>query len=215
LKRNSIFKSISAATPDSDVVAAAAGVLKSGGLVVFPTSMLYGLGANALDSQAVARIFTIKKRFFNKPILILIKDESDLARIVKNVPESAKKMMAAFWPGRVTIVLEARSILPRILTGDTGKIGVRVPLHPVASALVHAFDGPVTGTSANLSGRAGCAAIADLDPGLVQGVDMVLDAGTLPGGSGSTVVDATTTPPNVLREGIVSKDRILSVLGID
>jgi L-threonylcarbamoyladenylate synthase len=99
-----------------------------------------------------------------------------------------------------------------VLTGGTGKIGIRVPKHPVASALVNALDGPMTGTSANISGRKGCSTVADLDPGLVQDLDLVLDAGPLKGGVGSTVVDATSDPPSVLREGAVSKKKLLAVL---
>ncbi len=120
--------------------------------------------------------------------------------------------MAAFWPGALTVILEARQTLPFALTGGTGKIGIRVPKHPVASALVSAFDGPITGTSANLSGKEGCASVADLSPGLVQKLDMVLDGGLLKGGVGSTVVDATMDPPVVVREGAISKERLFEVL---
>jgi L-threonylcarbamoyladenylate synthase len=120
--------------------------------------------------------------------------------------------MNAFWPGGLTIILESRPELPDLLTGKTGKIGIRVPRHPMASALVNAFDGPLTGTSANLSGRPGCSQIDDLDPQLIQQLDVVLDAGPLKGGVGSTVVDATSDPPLVLREGAVSKQQLDSVL---
>ena len=187
-------------------------MLRAGGLLAFPTSGLYGLGADALNPKAVGKIFRIKQRDLGKPILVLIKDESDVDKIAPKVPSSAAKMMAAFWPGSLTIILEARSELPKALTSGTGKIGIRIPKHPVASALVKAFDGPITGTSANISGKAGCSTIADLDPGLVQHLNLVLDAGPLRGGVGSTIVDATLDPPSVLREGAVSKERLFSVL---
>jgi len=132
--------------------------MKNGGLVVFPTTGLYGLGADAMNRHAVERIYRIKKRDFDKPILVLVKDKSTLMRLSREVPESASKMMAAFWPGKLTIILQARPVLPDILTGGTGKIGLRIPRHPVASALVRTFNGPVTGTSANLSG-ARCRAV--------------------------------------------------------
>lgn len=212
MKQNSIFKKVSALHPDQQVVEAAAEVLKAGGLLAFPTSGLYGLAADALNSDAVERIFQVKQRDLGKPILVLVKDESEVDKIAVKVPSSAAKMMAAFWPGALTIILAARSELPKVLTSGTGKIGVRVPKHPVASALVKAFGNPITGTSANISGKAGCATIADLDPGLVQHLDVVLDAGPLKGGAGSTVVDATSDPPAVLREGAVSKERLMSVL---
>jgi L-threonylcarbamoyladenylate synthase len=212
LKQNSIFEAVSALDPDPQVIAAAVEVLKAGGLLAFPTTGLYGLGADALNSAAVERIYRIKHRDSSKPILVLVKDATELGKIAAKVPEAAKRMMAAFWPGSLTIILQARSELPVVLTGGTGKIGIRVPKHPVARALVSALDGLLTGTSANLSGKEGCSSAADLDPGLVNQLDLVLDAGPLKGGFGSTVVDAAQDPPLVLREGAVSKERLASVL---
>ena len=212
MKQNSIFEAVSAIDPDPQVIAAAVEVLKAGGLLAFPTTGLYGLGADALNSAAVERIYRIKHRDSSKPILVLVKDATELGKIAAKVPEAAKRMMAAFWPGSLTIILEARSELPVVLTGGTGKIGIRVPKHPVARALVSALDGLLTGTSANLSGKEGCSSAADLDPGLVNQLDLVLDAGPLKGGFGSTVVDAAQDPPLVLREGAVSKERLASVL---
>jgi len=212
LKQNSIFEKVSASGPDPQVLAAAADVLTAGGLLVFPTTGLYGLGADALNPVSVEKIYQVKQRDFSKPILVLVKDASELGRIAKEVSGAASALVDAFWPGGLTIILEARSELPDVLTGNTGKIGVRVPKHPVASALVNAFDGPITGTSANLSGQAGCSSVAGLDAELVQCVDMVLDAGPLKGGVGSTVVDVTSDPPRVLREGTVSKQQLESVL---
>ena len=152
MKQNSIFEKISAIDPEPRVIADAAKVLRVGGLLAFPTTGLYGLGADALNPKAVERIFQIKQRDSNKPILVLVKDESQLDKVAAGASRPAKKMMAAFWPGSLTIILEARPELPEVLTGGTGKIGIRVPRHPVASALVKALDGPMTGTSANSAG---------------------------------------------------------------
>ncbi|MBW2176434.1 MAG: threonylcarbamoyl-AMP synthase [Deltaproteobacteria bacterium] len=212
MKRNSIFKKVSALKPDPQVIASAVNVIKTGGIVAFPTSGLYGLGADALNRLAVERVYRVKQRDFGKPILVLIKDALDLKKVCTQVPELAIRMMAAFWPGRLTIILEARPELPDVLTGGTGKIGIRVPLHPVARALVTALDSPITGTSANLSGKKGCSSVSDLNPGLAEGLDLVLDAGHLEGGIGSTVVDVTFDPPLVVREGAISKKRLSSVL---
>ena len=212
MKQNSIFEKISAIDPDPQIITAAVKVLKAGGLMAFPTTGLYGLGADALNPGAVEKIFQSKQRDLNKPILVLVKDESELGNLAVRVPASAVKMMAAFWPGALTIILEARPELPKVLTGGTGKIGIRAPEHPVASALVSAFDGPITGTSANISGKEGCSTVAALDPGLVQHLDLVLDAGPLKGGVGSTVVDAVSDPPVVIREGAVSKKQLWSAL---
>ena len=212
MKQNSIFEKVSANGPDPQVVAAAVDVVMAGGLLVFPTTGLYGLGADALNPVSVEKIYQVKQRDFSKPILVLVKDASELDRIAEKVPGAASALIDTFWPGGVTIILEASTKLPDELTGNTGKIGVRVPKHPVASALVNAFNGPITGTSANLSGQAGCSSVAGLDADLVQCVDMVLDAGPLKGGVGSTVVDVTSDPPRLLREGAVSKQQLESVL---
>jgi L-threonylcarbamoyladenylate synthase len=120
--------------------------------------------------------------------------------------------MDFFWPGQVTLVFKARQTLSTKLTGGSGKIGVRLAHHPIAVQLLKAVDRPLTGTSANLSGQPGCAAISDMDLTVIESVDLVLDAGRLQGGRGSTVVDVTTEPPLVMREGAVAATRIASAL---
>jgi len=203
---------ISARAPETVVVRKAVGVLQQGGVIAFPTSTLYGLGADAGNPQAVRRIYAVKSRNPRQPILILIGDKTWLPRLVNAVPPPAEKLMGAFWPGGLTLVFPAgKQILPE-LTGDTGKIGIRVPKHPVAAAIVSGMGGPLTGTSANLSGQPGCADIADLDDRVAGRLDAVLDAGPLQGGPGSTVIDVTVDPPRILREGTISKDQVQTVL---
>ena len=214
MKPNSIFRGVDAADPDPQVIAEAVRVLRGGGLVVFPTSGLYGLGADALNPKAVQRVYQAKKRPSAKPILVLIGDLSQLKMLCNGVTETAARLMGLFWPGRLTVVVAARPDLPDVLTGGSGKIGVRLSRHPVARALVAAFGGPVTATSANISGQKGCAAAADLDPALIAAVDLVLDAGELMGGKGSTVVDASADRAVVLREGAISRQR-LAMAGFD
>lgn len=199
-------------TPDKAIITRAARIVQAGGLVLFPTTGLYGLGTDAMQPAAVQKIFDLKKRPPEKPVLILIDRVEALDRLVNTVPESALKIINAFWPGLVTMVFQARENLPDVLTAGTGKIGVRLPLHPVAKALVGMAGVPVTGTSANLSGQPGAAEVTEIDPAVTEGVDMVMDAGALMGGIGSTVVDVTTTPPRVLREGAVSAEQINAVL---
>jgi len=186
-----------------DFIDEAARIIKNGGIIAFPTRSLYGLGTDALNPKAVQKIFEIKRRPLDKPILVLIKDKDSISDIAREIPQSAIRIMDTFWPGNVTIVLEANSDLPEALTAGTGKIGVRFPQHPVASALAKAFGGPLTGTSANISGEQGCSRISDLDFKIKSKLDLILDAGTLKKGKGSTVVDVTLSPPKVLREGEV------------
>lgn len=190
-------------TPDPDAIAQAARVIRKGGVILFPTRCLYGLGADALNADAVNRIFEIKQRPKQKPILVLIHDQKELEHLVQEVPPAARRMMDAFWPGKITLVFKAKSDLPIALTAGTGKIGVRLCGHPVAAALVRDAGCPVTGTSANLSDHAGCSEISELDIQVAEKVDLILDAGALEGGKGSTVVDVTVDPPLILREGVI------------
>ncbi len=195
---------IDPARPDPDLIARAARTLRTGGHIIFPTSGLYGLGADATCRDAVDRIYTLKSRTAAKPILILIPAARDLTRWVTAVPPTAEKIIAQYWPGGITLIFNARPILPDTLTAGTGKIGIRVPAHPVARALISAVDFPVTATSANPAGAAGCTAISAIAPVIAAGVDLLLDAGPLAGGPGSTVIDVTVEPPLILRSGSLS-----------
>lgn len=191
----------------------AAEIIRKGGVIAFPTRCLYGLGADAFNPVAVARLFRIKQRSAAKPILILIDSPSRLEPLVTRISNFADTIMARFWPGRVTLVLEASAMIPADLTAGSGKIGIRQAGHPVAAALAAAARGPITGTSANLSGQPGCHRIEDLTPAIAEQLDLILDAGPLEEGRGSTVVDVTGDTPRVLREGVVSKHDILSIAG--
>ena len=205
-------RKIDPALPSRDLIDHAVDVVRKGGVIAFPTQCLYGLAANALDPESIAKVFRAKRRPAEKPLLILIRDRSELTRLVKRIPEPAERLMDACWPGSLTLVFEARDHLSEALTAGTGKIGVRIPLHPVARALADAAEFPLTGTSANISDQPGCSRAEDLAPELTERIDLVLDAGPLKGGAGSTVVDVTVTPPVVLREGGVPAERISKIL---
>ena len=197
--------------PDPGAIGRAAELIRAGGVVCYPTRCLYGLGADARNAAAVEKVFALKQRPATMALLVLIHRPEEMAGLAARIPRLARALMDRFWPGRLTIVLEAAEGLPAPLTAGTGKIGIRLAGHPVASALVSAFGGPITGTSANLSGSPGCVEIPGLDPGIRNGVDLVLDAGRLKGGVGSTVVDVTGEKPVVIREGEVPKAEILAV----
>ena len=200
------------ANPRPDLISEAALIIKSGGVISFPTRYLYGLGADAFNADAVDRIFKIKQRPYNKPLLVLVDKQKDLTRLVRNVPSAATHIMERFWPGEVTIVFEAKDSLPENLTGGSGRIGVRMPEHPVALALTNSVKGPITATSANITGQDGCSRVQDLDPLIADKLDLIIDAGPLKGGIGSTVIDVTVDPPKILREGAVSSKVILAAL---
>ncbi len=198
--------------PEEGIIREAAGIIRKGGVVVFPTSSLYGLAADAFNPDAIGKLFEIKGRSHQKAILVLISDFRDLDRLVKSVPPQARRLMQHFWPGGLTIVLEAKPELPSALTAGTGKIGVRLCRHPVAAALAKAAGGPITGTSANISGTGGCDRISRLDALIAEKTNLILDAGVVKGGTGSTVADMTSGFPKILRRGTVQAKDIFAAL---
>ncbi len=201
---------VDARLPDPPIITAAAAILESHGVVIFPTRCLYGLAVDAFHPEAIHNLFRIKKRSPDNPILVLIPHPSFLEKMVQDIPETAIKIMEQFWPGQVTIVFHARRNVIPGLTAGSGKIGIRLPDHPVAAALVKKMGSPITGTSANLSNRGGCAVVKDIDPTLTAQVDLILDAGRLAGGVGSTVIDVTAYPPIMLREGVIPAQKIFN-----
>ncbi|MGB2929118.1 MAG: L-threonylcarbamoyladenylate synthase [Desulfobacterales bacterium] len=198
--------------PTHDLINEAALVIKNGGVIAFPTQHLYGLGADAFNADAVNRVFEIKRRSDDKPLLVLIAKHYDLTRLVQNVPYAATRIMERFWPGAVTIVFKAKYILPINLTAGTERIGVRMPEHPVALALTTAVQGPITATSANITGNSGCSLVSDMDPLITDKLDLIIDVGALKGGIGSTVVDVTADFPKILRQGAVSEKDIFAAV---
>lgn len=204
--------SIDPVNPEPDIISKAGKIIQNNHLVIFPAKCLYGVAANALNEKAIEKIFSLKHRPFNKPILLLIPDRSMLDELVKWIPDKAYKLMDAFWPGNLTLIFEARDHIPELLTAGTGKIGIRLPLHPVAKALVESTGFPITGTSANLSGQDSCSRISQLDSSLIDQAGLVLDAGILKGGTGSTIADITTLEINILREGEVTTDQIKEII---
>lgn len=203
---------IDPSNPDKSDIRRAVGVLKRQGVLVFPTKGLYGLGADAFSPDAVSRVFAVKRRAHRMPLLVMVPDLDEMGKVVRCVPAFARPLMD-LWPGGITLVFEAGEGVPSGLTGGTGKIGIRIPAHPVAKALVRNFGGPITATSANLSGGPAVSDLANLDPRIGAEVDLIVDAGVLAGGAGSTVLDATCWPPRIIREGAVSIERIEAALG--
>lgn len=206
------IRRIDPACPQLEFIHEAANVIKKGGIILFPTKYLYGIGADAFNGEAVNRIFEIKQRPYHKPILVLINHRKQLNDLVRYIPPVAYCMMEKFWPGDLTIVLDAKEMLPMPLTAGTGKIGVRLTGYKVAFDLVSELQGPMTGTSANLSGAPGCSRVSDLDPLIADQLDLILDAGPLRGGIGSTVIDVTADSPKILREGGVPAKDIYDLL---
>lgn len=172
----------------STQIAQAADVVKSGGVVCFPTRSLYGLGADPFSQTAVDKVYAVKARDKVEPLLVLIPDMSWVKRLAF-VSALALKFMERFWPGPLTIILNAKEDLPA--SAGSEKIGLRMDAHPMACALIQAVGAPVTATSANISGQPAVGDLALLDATFKQRLDYILDAGPLPKGYGSTIIDAS------------------------
>lgn len=190
-------------TPAAAALAAAAGVLRMGGLVGFPTETFYGLGAVALDAAAVRRIVAVKGRPESKPLLVLVDSISMVDVVALEIPGPARVLMAVHWPGPLTLVLRARPEVPVDVTAGSGTVGVRLSPHPVARALVSVLGSPITAPSANPSGQAPPTTAAEVLAYFRGRIEMILDGGATAGGEPSTVLDVTIDPPRLIRAGAV------------
>ncbi|WP_330340239.1 L-threonylcarbamoyladenylate synthase [Streptomyces sp. NBC_00557] len=191
----------------------AAGALRAGGLVAFPTETVYGLGANAEDPAAVSRIFQVKGRPPSHPLIVHIGGAEHLDDWVKDVPATARLLAERFWPGPLTLVLRRGRRVPLEATGGLETVAVRVPDHPVALALLAAFGGGVTAPSANRFGQVSPTRAHHVRAELGDAVDFVLDGGPCEVGVESTIVDATGELPSILRPGGVTREELEAVLG--
>ncbi len=176
-----------------------------GGVVAFPTDTVYGLGAAVSSARGVQKVFSIKGRSATQALPVLIANVEQLGEVAVEVSPEAMRLAGLFWPGPLTLVLKRADRVPLLVTAGGGTVGVRVPDHPVPLALIRGLGEPITGTSANLSGLPACKTAAEVRGQLGSLVDYVIDAGPLPGGTESTIVDMTESVPKILREGAVSR----------
>ena len=196
----------------SDIVKAA-GVLRAGGLVALPTETVYGLGSNAEDPAAVARVFEVKGRPPSHPLIVHLADAENLDEWAEDVPEIARLLAERFWPGPLTLVLRRGRRVPLEATGGLETVALRVPDHPVALALLSAFGGGVAAPSANRFGSVSPTTADHVRAELGDAVDFVLDGGPCQVGVESTIVDVTGEVPSVLRPGGVTREELEAVLG--
>jgi len=199
--------------PQIDRIRIAANVIRKGGLVAFPTETVYGLGADALNSDAVAKIFKAKERPADNPIIVHIADKKDLHRLAKNVPKRAEKLMAEFWPGPLTLIFKRSSLVPDVTVVGLDTIGIRMSSSKVALALIQAADTPIAAPSANRAGKPSPTTAHHVIDDLAGRIDVVLDGGPTRVGVESTVVDMTTPIPQILRPGGTSFEELKRVLG--
>ena len=190
----------------------AVAVIRAGGVVAFPTETYYGLAADPFNKEAISRLFALKRRPPDKPVLTLIGDQAQLPLLTGSVPELYLPLIRTFWPGPLTLVFAAVSAVPVILTGYTGTVGIRISSHPVARQLVVAAGQPLTATSANFSGQPAAITAQEVVDQLGPDVDFVIDGGATPGGKGSTIVALEEGRVTLLRAGVITFEEVLDQL---
>lgn len=194
-------------------VVEAAGILKAGGLVAFPTETVYGLGANGLDPDAVAAIFAAKGRPQDNPLILHIPEAGWLERYCRDVPETAYALARRFWPGPLTMILQRKPIVPDVVTAGLDTVGMRCPDHPVARSIIELCQLPIAAPSANTSGRPSPTTAQAVWEDMEGKIDAVVDGGPCAVGVESTIIDLTATPPRLLRPGGVTLEQLEAVLG--
>lgn len=198
---------------DPTAIDRAVAVLRRGGLVAFPTETVYGLGADATDPDAIDRIFVAKGRPSDHPLIVHIAEGAAIDRWARDVPAVARILADAFWPGPLTMILRRSPLVPDAVTGGRDTVGLRVPDHPVARALLDAFAGGLAAPSANRFGQVSPTSASDVIADLGADVDFVLDGGPCRVGVESTILDLSGDEPEILRPGGVSRERLADVLG--
>jgi L-threonylcarbamoyladenylate synthase len=204
---------LNAEQPEPGPIFRAAEALRRGGLVAFPTETVYGLGANALDGHAVQKIFEAKGRPAASPIIVHAATAESARELAAEWPDVAQRLAEVFWPGSLTLVVPRRLVIPSAVTGGGTTVGLRVPAHPVALALINAAGLPVAAPSANRSNRLSPTLAKHVLQDLDGRIDLILDAGPAWGGLESTVLDVSVSPPLLLRPGLVTPREIEAIIG--
>ena len=188
-------------------------LLRAGGVVVFPTDTLYGLGVDAFSVSALERVCAIKGRPSGLALPLLVSCWEQVNLVASDVPEAGSRLASKFWPGPLTLVLPKLAQLPDLVTGDGDTVAVRMPAHAVAMALIRQLSRPITGTSANRSGSPDLLTLEAVKAQLGDLVDYVISSGPVPNGMPSTVVDVTSNEPQLLRQGALPFQEVLAALG--
>ncbi len=197
--------------PSTEALQAAVSIIAQEGVVAIPTETFYGLAAHPFSERALKKIFVLKKRPPEKPLLLLIGELQMLGQVVKEVPPLAQKLLHKFWPGPLTLIFPAQAHLPHALTAGTGTVAVRLTPHPVPREISRLLGHPITGTSANLSGAPPARTALEVAQTL-PALDLILDAGETSGQTASTILDVTGPSPRLIRKGVISWEEIKAYL---
>ena len=196
---------------DNDQLRLIADYLGSGKLLIYPTETIYGIGCDAFNETAVGRVFELKQRPQNKPLILLVRDVNMLKELVAEIPPVARQLMTAFWPGPLTMIFKPKPGISNLLTGGTGRIGVRQSPHPLVASIFQVYGHPLVSTSANISNEAPAAAIKDIPTFITDKVDLIIDGGRI-NNIPSTVIDVAEKGIVYIREGAVNKTSIERLL---
>lgn len=192
----------------------AAELIREGGLVAFPTETVYGLGANALDPDAVRRIFEAKGRPWASPLIVHVSDEAMARALTAEWPVMARRLAGKFWPGPLTLVVKKAPIVPDVVTASLDSVGIRMPFHPIALQLIRTAGVPIAAPSANRFSELSPTTADHVRESLADRVDLILDGGPTTVGIESTVVSLHRTPPVVLRPGMITKEQVEEATGV-
>jgi len=212
MKKTLVFK-VNPKKPEREAIRATANIIKSGGLVAFPTETVYGLGADALNSKAVLTLFEAKKRPLDNPPIVHVGEIENVHKLVKEIPLEAKVLMRKFWPGPLTLIFKRSDIVPSVTVAGLDTIAIRMPRHNVALALLKESNCPIAAPSANLAGKPSPTCASHVLEDLNGRIDAVLDAGPTHIGVESTVLDLTVDPPQILRPGGTPYEDLKRILG--
>ena len=206
--------SINPNAPEPDVLAHAAEILRAGGLVAYPTETVYGLAASAFDSSSITRVFDAKGRPHGQPLPVQIADVRQLQALARDIPQAAQALLADFFPGPLTLVLWRQPSVSLLITGGGETVGLRMPDHPVALGVLRAFGSPLVCPSANLTGHRAAMSASDVLEDLDSKIDLILDGGPTTDRTPSTVLDITTQPTRLIREGKISRAQLEGYLAV-
>lgn len=198
---------------EEEALREAGAVMQRGGLVAFPTETVYGLGGDALNRESSRKIYAAKGRPSDNPLIVHIYRFDDIYEITDNVPEAAKKIADAFWPGPLTMILPKSDRMPPETTGGLNTVAVRMPSHPVAQKLIEYSGGYVAAPSANTSGRPSPTVAKYVEEDMLGKIDIIIDGGEVGIGLESTIIDLTVEPPQILRPGYITREMLAEVLG--
>ena len=185
-------------------------IIKNGGIVIFPTETVYGIGTNGLDEKAVKKLYEIKKRPLNKPISLLVSNMEMVEKIAKDITDIEYKIMEAFFPGPLTIILKKKDIVPNIVTANDNTVGIRVPDNEIARKIIECANVPIATPSANISGNPSGTNIKYIINDFDGKVDYIIDGGESKIGLASTIVQVIDEIPHILRQGSITLEQINS-----